>query len=155
MPVYNCEEYLKESILSVLSQTYLNIELIVVNDGSTDRSNDILKQFENRIKSITTTNNGVSSARNTGIEESNGEWIAFCDADDIWSNDKLESQISTLGNFCWSYTDSYYIGKDYEKTTKRSDLSKLYDGLIFDHLCLENIVTTSSILVKKCFNTSW
>jgi glycosyltransferase involved in cell wall biosynthesis len=149
MPVYNCEEFLKNSVSAVLSQSYLNIELIVVNDGSTDRSDDILKQFVNKIRYITTTNKGVSHARNIGIEQSTGDWIAFCDADDEWFNDKIERQISAIGDSYWSYTDSYYVGLYYKHGTKRSDLSKLYDGLIFDELCFENLITTSSVLIKK------
>ena len=85
IPVYNVEKYLKECLDSVINQTYKNIEIILVNDGSTDNSRDICESYaklDNRIKVINKENAGVSSARNRGVEEAKGEWITFIDADD-------------------------------------------------------------------------
>ena len=85
MPVYNCENYLDKSITSVLNQTLDNIELIIINDGSTDNSNKIIEKYlnkDNRIKYINQSNNGVSIARNKGIDMAKGKYIGFVDGDD-------------------------------------------------------------------------
>ena len=91
VPVYNAEQYLKEAIQSVLNQTYLNFELIAVNDGSTDNSLEILRQFtDQRIKIIDKENTGVSDTRNVAIEAAAGEFICFLDADDYYSPNYLQ-----------------------------------------------------------------
>ncbi|MCQ6265561.1 glycosyltransferase [Fictibacillus sp. WQ 8-8] len=95
MPVYNGEAFLMESVDSVLNQTYKHFELIVVNDGSTDRTKDILSSLnDDRIKSIhLEKNGGAANALNIGIKEAKGDWIAIQDADDISLPNKLEEQI--------------------------------------------------------------
>ena len=93
IPVYNGEKYLSESIESVLKQSYKDTELILINDGSIDNSLEICQRFQKkdkRIKVITQSNQGLSSARNTGIDNSNGEYLFFLDADDILEEDTLE-----------------------------------------------------------------
>lgn len=92
IPVYNAESFIAGTIESVLSQTYKPIEVIAVNDGSTDSSLTILKRYRN-IKIINQANQGVSSARNTGIKESKGDFIAFIDADDLWDKTKISKQM--------------------------------------------------------------
>lgn len=149
MPAFNAEPYICESIESVLNQSYPNIELIVINDGSTDNTANTISHLMDSIIYIETDNKGVSAARNLGIEQAKGEWLAFLDADDIWFGNKLQLQFDQLGGCNWSYTDSYYFGAQYKHDTKRSDLSPLLSGNIFNHLLTENIITTSSVLVKK------
>ena len=85
MPVYNSEKYLKRAIESILNQTYKDIELIIIDDGSTDSSSDIIKQYvqmDKRVKVISQENAGVSTARNAGINMAIGEWLYFMDSDD-------------------------------------------------------------------------
>lgn len=85
MPVYNAEKYLNRSIESVMNQTYKNIEIILVNDGSTDASLTICSNYQkadSRIKLINQKNSGVSAARNRGIDEATGTYIMFIDSDD-------------------------------------------------------------------------
>jgi glycosyltransferase involved in cell wall biosynthesis len=149
MPAFNAERFICESIESVLHQSYPNIELIVINDGSTDNTANTISHLKNSINYLETENKGVSAARNLGIQEAKGEWIAFLDADDIWFTNKLKLQFDKLDGCNWSYTDSYYLGKQYKHDTKRSDLSPLFSGNIFNHLLTENIITTSSVVVKK------
>ena len=91
IPLYNKEISVKNTLESVLNQTFKEFEVIIVNDGSTDNSLEIVQQFkDDRIRIIDKPNGGVSSARNRGIKEANYEWIAFLDADDLWMEDKLE-----------------------------------------------------------------
>lgn len=99
MPVYNGEKFLKEAINSVLSQTYKDLELIIINDGSTDKTSEIISSFnDERIKYYYQENKGQASARNLGIDKSTGEYLAFIDADDIYKNNKLEKQVEVLKN---------------------------------------------------------
>jgi len=100
MPAYMCANFIKYSIQSVINQTYKNIELIIVIDGCADKTKDIVNDYkliDNRIKIIEhKVNLGISAARNTGICNSKGQYIAFCDSDDTWRKDKLENQISLI-----------------------------------------------------------
>ncbi len=94
IPVYNGERYLRQAIDSVLSQTYAPTEIIVVDDGSTDGTQEVLKGFAGNIRVFRQENKGPSAARNLGISKSSCEWIAFLDADDLWDPHKLEIQLS-------------------------------------------------------------
>ena len=96
-PVYNSEKFIEETIKSVQDQTYKNWEWILVNDCSVDKSAEIIEQYiknDSRIKLINLKeNSGAAIARNTGIEQSKGKYIAFLDSDDLWVKEKLEKQI--------------------------------------------------------------
>jgi len=97
VPLYNSEKYIEETINSVLAQTWPNKELILVDDGSDDRSLAIAKSFSSEImKVFSQENRGASSARNRGLREARGEFIQFLDADDLLSPDKISVQIATL-----------------------------------------------------------
>lgn len=99
MPVYNSEKYLRHSIESVLSQSYSNIELVLVNDGSTDNSEKICDEYvkkDSRVLLISQANQGVSAARNNGIDRAAGEYISFIDADDYYENDAIEVMIGLM-----------------------------------------------------------
>jgi glycosyltransferase involved in cell wall biosynthesis len=100
MPVYNCERYISKSIESVIGQTYTNWELIVVNDSSIDASASIAQEIAKRDSRIRVVhqvpNAGVAQARNLGILESKGEYIAFLDSDDIWDPTKIDKQLALL-----------------------------------------------------------
>lgn len=111
IPLYNKELSVRATIESVLKQTYPHFELIIVNDGSTDRSLEIARQFaDNRITIIDVPNGGVSNARNIGIAKANGEYITFLDADDIWYENSLVEFKFLIDNFekaqvfCTSHT---------------------------------------------------
>jgi len=97
VPAYNAERYILETIETVRQQIFLDFELIVINDGSTDHTLELLNTVkEPRLKIISYQNGGVSVARNRGITHANGDFIAFLDADDLWTSDKLELQLSAL-----------------------------------------------------------
>lgn len=93
IPNYNYANYISRTIDSVLAQTYKNLEIIVIDDGSKDNSLETLKKYGDKITVLTQQNQGVSRARNNGTANSNGEYIAFLDADDIWLPEKLETQM--------------------------------------------------------------
>lgn len=110
MPSYNTAEYIKESIESVLSQTYTNWELIIIDDCSTDNSDEVVSAFleDTRILYIKNEINcGAAVSRNRALREAKGKWIAFLDSDDLWHPQKLEKQIAFMkeNGYKFSYTD--------------------------------------------------
>lgn len=120
-PSFNCEGTIKDTIESVINQSYQNIEMIIVDDLSTDNSVDIINDYckkDNRIKLFKLkTKGGASAARNKGIENAKGKYVAFLDADDLWKQDKLEKQIKFMedNNYYFTYTDYEYIDFDGNK----------------------------------------
>ena len=98
IPVYNSEKFLKQSIESVINQTYDNKEIIAVNDGSTDSSEEILKQYSGKIKIISQENKGLASALNTGLKGSTGKWFKWFSHDDILYSHTLETLMSERKN---------------------------------------------------------
>lgn len=110
MPSYNTGEYIKQTINSVLAQTYKNWELIIVDDCSTDSTDEIVEQFltDKRIKYLKNEHNsGAAVSRNRALREAKGKWIAFLDSDDLWMPEKLMWQIKFMKkhNFYFSYTN--------------------------------------------------
>ena len=99
VPVYNAGKWIEDTILSVKSQTYKDWELILVDDGSTDDSVEVIKEFiDDRIRLVDAgaKNSGAAHARNRGVEEAKGRYICYIDADDLWSPDKLEKQLAFM-----------------------------------------------------------
>ena len=99
IPVYNSEKYLRQCLDSVINQTFKDIEIIVINDGSTDNSLQIIQEYVNKysnIKLINKQNEGCYKARNIGLETATGEYIAFLDADDIWRPEKLKKTLDFM-----------------------------------------------------------
>ena len=115
VPVYNSEKWIKKSIMSVRNQTYKNIEVIIVNDGSTDNTKYILKKLEAEysIQVYHIENSGPSNARNYGVSKSKGDYIAFLDSDDEWHKDKIEKQIDYMlrNNYVLSLTNLKVINE--------------------------------------------
>ncbi len=113
VPVYNGADYIKEAIASLLAQKYKNIEIIVVNDGSTDETDSILKQYKKRIKYYKKKNGGVSTALNFAIKHANGEYISWLSHDDLYSNDKIDQQIDYLNHLAPKERANTIIYSDY------------------------------------------
>ncbi len=116
IPTYNRASLIKRSIMSVLNQTYNNLELIIVDDGSTDNTEEIVKSIKDeRIVYIKQPNKGACAARNNGIDYAKGEYIAFQDSDDVWHINKLERQLEALrkteADIVFCVNVSYYNGK--------------------------------------------
>ena len=148
MPAYNAELYIEEAINSVLSQTYADWELIIIDDASLDKTVEIVNKIVAIDKRIVlyknAENSGVSFTRNRGIDMATGEYIAFLDSDDIWKAHKLEKQLRELERTKadLSYTSYYLTG---EKGQKRYKVSKSID---FEGLLKENIIGCSTVVVK-------
>jgi glycosyltransferase involved in cell wall biosynthesis len=96
IPTYNKARYIGRTVDSVLKQTYPNIEIIVVDDGSTDHTSDVLSQYQSTVSHIWQPNQGPSAARNTGLNASSGDFLLFLDSDDIVTPDKLALQTVAL-----------------------------------------------------------
>ena len=96
IPAYNSAQFIAETIRSVLAQTYDNFEIVVVDDGSTDLTLEVLSGFGEQIKLLTKANGGPASARNLAIRNSSGAYIAFLDGDDLWMPEKLAEQVAFL-----------------------------------------------------------
>ena len=96
IPAFNVERYVATAVRSVLAQTYRDVEVIVVDDGSTDRTRDELEQFRDRVVVVTQVNGGIGAARNRGIRESTGDVIALLDADDAWLPERVSRCVGFL-----------------------------------------------------------
>lgn len=96
LSVYNGQNYVREAIESVLAQNYPNVELVLVNDGSTDVTASILQNYADRAVIITQPNQGLGAGRNTGIRAASGHYLSFIDHDDLWEASKLSTQMDTL-----------------------------------------------------------
>lgn len=154
IPAYNAALFIKEAIESVLNQTYMNFEIIVIDDGSIDNQNEIIRTLmekDDRIKYFYQENSGVSTARNHGILISKGEYLAFLDADDVWLPDNLELKIRKFesGEFGLVHSSAKIID-DKSNITGQSIIGKegdlLEDMLVWKETCIPG---PSSILVKK------
>ena len=111
IPVYNGSNYMNDAIESVLNQTYKNIEIIVVDDGSTDNTWEIIQSYGNLIRGFHKENGGVSSALNLGLEKMMGDWFAWLSHDDLWLPEKIEKQVDYISQhpdvqICYTGTNS-------------------------------------------------
>lgn len=152
IPAYNAEKTIQETIQSVLNQTFQNFEIVIVNDGSTDRTLEIIQSIPDpRIKVFSYSNSGKSMTRNRGIELSQGEYLAFLDADDLWTSDKLEQQWQALQDYSEAsvaYSWTHFIDKNGTALfpgTKYGNDSNIYHKLLVRN-CLES---GSNILVRR------
>ena len=147
VPIYNKEKYLTRCISSVLSQTFTNIEVLLINDGSSDKSLDICKKYEkldNRIIVFDKKNGGVSSARNCGIENASGKYLMFVDADDYLDSNSLNVLYSNIIDKPYLFGVNYqFIINDSIKKSKISESLLSFSSFI-------NKVMTGDILGSSC-----
>ncbi len=157
MPAYNGEQYIAESIISVINQTYQDWELIVVDDGSADRTREVafdLKKRESRIKYLYQKNGGQGKARNRGMRQSQGDFIAFLDQDDLWLPDKLELQIKvandTDADVIFSNSYIFHDGSAFDEMMAFPTVSGRFCGKeMLDLLFIQNRIPILTALVKK------
>ena len=172
MPAYNSERYIAESIESVLVQTYQNWELIIVDDGSTDLTAEIVKEkadLDDRIKYFYQTNSRQAKARNLGLLNTRGDLVAFLDADDLWLKNKLEVMIEEFkrGNQDLLFSDSYVfegsfdIDRIEEGTNRMLVASNEYFGyeglsnfLEINRIPILTVIAHSHVIKKIGFNES-
>lgn len=152
MPAYNGSSFISDSITSVLSQTFKNIELIIIDDGSSDETVEIIdkfKEIDNRVKLLQNDENqGVSYSRNRGIEISKGEWIAFIDCDDIWEKEKLELQLNyhEVKSADFIFTSVKYIDENGKYLKGTFNVPMIVN---YKKLKMQNYISCSSVLIKK------
>jgi len=150
IPSYNRKDFLKRSIDSAINQTKKPLEIIVVDDGSTDGTETMIKSDYDFVKFIKQKNKGVSAARNIGIKVSIGEWICFLDSDDEWKKDKLEKQINAMKSnpgYKFFHSNEIWIKNGLRINQKKKH--KKYGGDIFDK-CLDMCrISPSSVMINK------
>lgn len=149
IPFYSGKDWLFEAIKSVLNQTYKNIEVLVINDGSSENIDDIINKFKPRIRVIKKTNGGPASARNLGIKIAKGKYIAFLDSDDLWLPEKLEKQINFMEKtkYVWSH-HSYQMFWENSKKSRVVDTSK-YSGNVYRDTYISFKIQTSTVVIRK------
>ncbi|MCL1471489.1 glycosyltransferase [Argonema antarcticum] len=152
IPVYNGEKTVRETSESVLSQTFKDFELIVINDGSTDKTIEIISRIQDeRLKVFSYPNAGLAASRNRGISLAKGEYISFIDADDMWTPDKLEGQLKALQEnpqaaVAYSWSDCI----DESSKNFRSGTYLTFNGDVYENLLLTNFVDNgSNALIRK------
>lgn len=155
IPAYNKADYTVKTIESVLSQTYKPIEIIVVDDGSTDNTRQLLSQYSNSITYIHKENGGACSARNLGIKASTGAYIALLDCDDIYLPNKIELSVDYLNRNAqcgFVYTPVYFIDDKDNILRVYPSGNNLCDGHINSRLLIKNFIPNSTVVVRKaCF----
>ena len=152
VPVYNVEEYLEECLDSIQKQTYIDIEVILVNDGSTDRSKEICERYckkDSRFKLVNQENKGLSGARNRGMLESKGEFISFVDSDDVLKEDMLEQLMKQMTSEDIDIVECWYTNEKQElelltpKNVKTIFQGDSKEALV--SLCKDNIVRLNAV----------
>ena len=150
IPSYNRKEFLKRSIDSAINQTKKPFEIIVVDDGSTDGTETMIKSDYDFVKFIKQKNKGVSAARNIGIKVSIGEWICFLDSDDEWKKDKIEKQVNAMKSnpgYKFFHSNEIWIKNGLRINQKKKH--EKYGGDIFDK-CLDMCrISPSSVMINK------
>lgn len=155
IPAYNKADLTVRTIESVLGQTYGNIEVIVVDDGSTDDTKNKLQLFGNRIHYIYKQNGGASSARNVGIKQATGEYIALIDCDDIFYPEKIAKSIEYLEkkpDYGFMHTGAHFINGDDDVISEYGISDYPTSGWIASRLILYNFICNSTVVIRKeCF----
>lgn len=162
VPAYNCENYISETLLSLFEQDYPNIEIIVVNDGSTDGTLNLLKTYAEKVLLIDQVNTGVSGARNHGIQAARGEFISFCDSDDLWAPQKVSEQVNYFADhanvamvYCgwhvWKADNEgrFIVPKDFKLPVNSPEIDLSESGWIYHKLLLDCVCLTSTVMLRK------
>ena len=151
IPCYNAARFVREAVASVLSQTYRPLEIIVINDGSTDDTEAVLQPYFGQIRYYSQPNHGLSATRNRAISLARGELIAFLDADDVWLPEKLARQVQCLmQNPEIGLVHTNYM-KLYDDTGERvaRQSQDLPNGNCYARLALGNVVQVSSVVLRR------
>lgn len=151
-PVYNSEKFIESTINSVIGQTYTELEMILVDDCSTDLSREIIMEIakkDPRVKYIKLEkNSGAAVARNTGIEHANGRYISFIDSDDVWKVNKLEKQLNFMmkNNYAFTYTGYETITED---GALKKDIISVPIKISYKGLLKNTAIACSTVIVDR------
>lgn len=154
IPAYNVHPYLAAAIDSALRQTYRNLEVIVVDDGSTDGTHEVAESYDKRVRCIRQANRGAAAARNAGIRVAAGKYIAFLDGDDYWEDNKLEAQVGQFNadlDLGMVYADYGTFGP-HGVIAANNPVAAGFNrpsGLILRELFFECLVWTGTVVVKR------
>ena len=151
VPVYNRSGYVRAALDSLRAQTYVDWEAMVVDDGSTDGSGDIVRDVaaqDERVRLHRQENQGAAEARNAGVERATGEFVAFLDSDDAWLPEKLERQLDAWREGVL-YSDAYLVAPDGTTDGRIGDHVELARGQVFDRLLMWNVVATTTVLLSR------
>ncbi|MEH2061528.1 MAG: glycosyltransferase [Nostoc sp.] len=157
IPAYNCEKTINQTIKSVLNQTFTDLELIVINDGSQDSTLEVTTQIQDsRIQVFSYANAGGNVSRNRGLHRAVGEFVSFLDADDLWTPDKLQSQLKALqenatAKVAYSWTDYIDTNGQFVVSGKRINVN----GNVYEKLLLNNFLENGSnpLICRKALIT--
>ena len=157
MPAHNMELYVERALRSAASQTYPNLEILVIDDGSTDCTADIAERFARRhcnVRLVKTANGGVAAARNLGVELAESPYVAFLDADDLWAYDKIEKQVAALAGHGhseeWAACYTLYRTVDVDDAIIGNGPVMDARGDVFEeHLECNHVGNGSSLLVRR------
>lgn len=157
IPTYNHATYVIEAVESVLAQTHKNIEIIVVDDGSSDNTRDVLAPYMPRIRYIYQQNQGLSAARNAGIRNAGGSYVAFLDADDVWLPEKISSQVADIVRHdrCGLITcGCYFCDEDLKVVSQVLPPSCPDKDAFMKAMVRKNVVGGGSVALvrKECFD---
>lgn len=150
IPTFNRAYVLRKAVESVLSQSYLDFEIIIVDDGSKDNTASVIEPLKKHVRAFHISHSGVSKARNTGIEKARGEWISFLDSDDYWLSEKLKKQMSYLRKnpqYRVCHTDEIWI-----KNGKRINQGKKhakYEGWFFSPSLKLCLISPSTVVIHR------
>ncbi|MBU2541257.1 MAG: glycosyltransferase family 2 protein [Candidatus Omnitrophica bacterium] len=164
IPIYNRAQYLPDAVNSVLNQSYKDFEIIIVDDGSTDNTREVAERFIRQhpsvIRYFSQANKGPSAARNKGITEARGQYVAFLDADDEWLPEFLQKTTEAMvANACqWVYTNAYRLELDASEATIKKDFFKAPVAIganenLYSAVLREDVIGGPSkvVIMKECF----
>jgi glycosyltransferase involved in cell wall biosynthesis len=163
IPAYNSESYIAETIDSILRQDYPALEIWVVDDGSVDNTQAIVRSYGDKVQLLTQQNQGSAAARNLGVLHAQGKYIAFLDADDVWRKDKISLQVDALRKSGYKMAYSSFIRWHPDAQGRYAPPDSLFDtphhpditsarivtGWVYADLLLDCMVWTSSVMVEK------
>ncbi len=148
IPCYNSRRFILHTLSSVFSQKGIDMEVIVVDNGSSDGTIEEVKRHFPSVALLHQSIPGASAARNMGLFHSQGEYVAFLDADDLWAPEKLKIQLRYLP--CdFLYTDAQIFGEGDAVGKRRGEIHSCPSGKVLEELLLNNFITTSSVLIKR------
>ncbi|MGM9850501.1 MAG: glycosyltransferase family 2 protein [Bacilli bacterium] len=144
IPVHNSEKYILECMNSVINQTYKNLEIILIDDKSTDNSVNIIKSIKDkRIRLIELKqNSGAAIARNKGIEASTGDYICFLDSDDYWKLKKIEKQVKYIKDKAFIYSEYLYLSEN------KTHIAHVPKSLTYEELLKNSAIFTSTVMLN-------